>query len=307
VSEEAILEPRLVSVTRPGWERRLELDAIREQRARPLSSRALLWSINTGLDLFRIRAAGERHALQMGLTELDLECPGLPRAFDGFTILHLSDFHFDGRPGFIEAIQELIRPVQADVCLMTGDYRFRHHGPCDLARESMAAVLECIETSHGVMGILGNHDPGRMLFQMESLGIEMLFNENAEIEREGESIWILGVDDPHHFQNHDLEAAHAGVPEGAFRILLAHTPELYREASARGIDVYLAGHSHGGQLCLPWWGAVRVNTRSPRRFCDGYWRFKGVQGYTTRGLGATDIPVRFNCPPDAALIRLVRP
>jgi hypothetical protein len=83
-----------------------------------------------------------------------------------------------------------------------------------------------------------------------------------------------------------------------------HTPEIIEAAALYGIDLYLCGHTHGGQICLPWIGPIIVNANCPRRFTQGVWRYKQVQGYTSAGVGTSGVPVRFFCPPEIALIEL---
>ena len=80
--------------------------------------------------------------------------------------------------------------------------------------------------------------------------------------------------------------------------------ELLEEAATSGIDLYLCGHTHGGQICLPWLGPVLVNARCRRRYVGGQWTYKNVQGYTSYGTGSSCVPVRFNCPPEIGVIEL---
>ncbi|MHC4946106.1 MAG: metallophosphoesterase, partial [Planctomycetota bacterium] len=90
----------------------------------------------------------------------------------------------------------------------------------------------------------------------------------------------------------------------AFKVLAVHTPELFQEASDAGIDLYLCGHTHGGQICLPWIGPVLLNSHCPRRLTRGRWKQGSMQGYTSTGAGSSMVPLRFNCAPEIALIEL---
>jgi hypothetical protein len=83
-----------------------------------------------------------------------------------------------------------------------------------------------------------------------------------------------------------------------------HTPELVDEAAAAGVDLYLCGHTHGGQICLPWIGPIIVNANCPRRYARGLWRHRHMQGYTSPGVGTSGVPVRFFCPPEIGVIEL---
>jgi hypothetical protein len=237
---------------------------------------------------------------------LRLEFPNLPAALDGFRILHLSDFHIDGVAGLAEALAERLKFISADLCVLTGDYRFEIHGPADQVYPRMRRVLHAIRARHGVVGILGNHDCADIAPALESMGVRMLINESLAAGPSSDPVWVIGVDDPHFFGCDDLRGALQDVPERGFKLLLSHTPEMYREAAEAGIDLYLSGHTHAGQIRLPGIGALSTMADSPRRFAFGHWRHEGMQGYTTAGVGCSLLPVRFHCPPEIVLIELAR-
>jgi uncharacterized protein len=94
------------------------------------------------------------------------------------------------------------------------------------------------------------------------------------------------------------------VPEETFKVLLVHTPELVAEAETHGIDLYLCGHTHGGQICVPFLGPVISGANCPRRYIRGAWRHKRMQGYTSAGVGVSVVPVRFFCPPEIVVLEL---
>ena len=112
------------------------------------------------------------------------------------------------------------------------------------------------------------------------------------------------MDDPHFYATDNLQKARAAIPSGAASILLAHSPELYRDAAAAGYDFMLSGHTHGGQLCLPGRRPLITNAACPRPMLYGPWRHGAMQGYTSAGTGSCGVPVRFNCPPEFTLHRL---
>ena len=230
--------------------------------------------------------------------------PGLPAAFDGFQILHLSDLHIDGMDGLTERLPAMLSRLKPDLCVMTGDYRFAIEGTCEWIYPRMRSILSSFHAKYGVYGILGNHDPCEIAFGLENLGVNMLINEAAEITKSNGSIWLAGVDDPYDYRCHDLESALNPVPEDGFKILLAHTPELFSESSNRGVHLYLCGHTHAGQVRLPWVGPVLQNAECPRSYAHGHWRHEQMQGYTSAGIGCSMLPIRFNCPPEIVLIEL---
>jgi hypothetical protein len=157
-----------------------------------------------------------------------------------------------------------------------------------------------------VLGILGNHDCADIAVRLEELGVRMLINEAAPLGSTHEPLWVLGVDDPHFYGCDDLKEATRDVPAQGFKLLLAHTPELYEDAAAAGIDLYLTGHTHAGQIRVPGIGALAQLAECPRQFAWGHWRHKSMHGHTTSGVGCSLVPVRFHCPPEMVIIELAR-
>lgn len=250
---------------------------------------------------------GHENYLRPGLNELSFSFANLPPAFDGFRILYVADLHFDPRyEAFVEPVRHLIDSVEADLCCFGGDYFFEHFGEIGPVRDAMARLVEAVHAPRGMLGVLGNHDMSSVIAPFEALGIRLLMNEHVTIEKDGDKIAIIGVDDTSFYEANDMAGAMEGMPETAFRLLLAHTPELALEAADHGVDFYLCGHTHAGQVRLPIVGPVIFNSRCPRRFCERAWEHQGMQGYTTSGAGATDAPVRFNCPGEIVVITLRR-
>jgi hypothetical protein len=199
---------------------------------------------------------------------------------------------------------ELLPTVSYDVCVLTGDYRAKTFGPYQPAIEGLARVREHLEGP--VYGVLGNHDSIRMVPGLEKMGIRMLLNEAEAIERGGEHIHLVGIDDAHHYRVDNIEKAASNVPAAEFSILLSHTPEIYRQAAHAGFRLLLSGHTHGGQICLPGTIPITLDSVLPRRMGAGAWNYRGMIGYTSVGVGSSVLPVRLNCPPEITLHRLVR-
>jgi len=259
------------------------------------------------LKLCGLYERGRRNARTPGLTQLTFRYPNLPEDLDGLRILHLSDFHFSTNDTlFTESIVALLKGMDVDLCLMTGDYRYGHFGLQDKVHEHLHRVLTGIEARYGTFGVLGNHDLSDIVPGLRELGVRVLMNEGVLLTMGKAKLWIGGVDDPHKFRCDNLEDALAGAPDDAFKILLIHSPEKIPEAAQHGVDLYLCGHTHGGQVCLPIIGMVYPNARCPREYIKGVWKMGSMQGFTTRGLGTTDLPIRYHCPPEAAIITLRR-
>lgn len=132
----------------------------------------------------------------------------------------------------------------------------------------------------------------------------MLLNESDPIVRGNQRIHLAGIDDAHYYRADNLEKAAADIPEGEFSILLSHTPEIYRQAAHAGFKAMLSGHTHGGQVCLPRSIPITLDSVLPRHMGAGPWVHRTMTGYTSVGVGASIVTVRFNCPPEITLHHL---
>jgi uncharacterized protein len=247
---------------------------------------------------------GRANAGNVQLRRNEVRFPHLPEAFDGFTILHLSDLHADMSGPALMRVAELLGDLDYDLCVMTGDYRGRTYGDFQPCLESIARLYAALRGD--VFAVLGNHDSIAMVPDMETLGIRVLLNECAVIERAPASLYLAGVDDAHFYRADNIEKAAADIPGGCVSILLSHTPEIFRQAAHAGFDLMLSGHTHGGQICLPGGIPILLEADLPRAFGAGAWRYADMVGYTSVGAGSSVVPVRFNNRPEIALHRLVR-
>ena len=227
------------------------------------------------------------------------ESENLPSAFDGFTILHISDMHVDMSPGAMHRLIELLHEIDYDICVLTGDYRGNTFGPYDETLEGMASVKAHLKDP--VYGVLGNHDTIRMVPGLEEMGIFMLLNESAPIERNDQRIHIVGIDDAHYYRVDNIEKAASGIDHNEFSILLSHTPEIYRQAAHADFNLLLSGHTHGGQICLPGKIPITLDSVLPRHMGSGAWQYHTMLGYTSVGVGSSIVSVRFNCLPEITL------
>ena len=215
------------------------------------------------------------------------------------------DFHFHIGPldGLLEKVFAHVEQAEYDICVLGGDYCFWHRTDDD-AIERMKRLAAVLLGKSDVYGLLGNHDRYVMAEVLDQAGVRMLVNDNVTIEKAGDTLTLIGVDDHHYFYGDDFDEAMVGVDQKAFKLLLCHSPEQYIKAAQRGIDVYLCGHTHGGQICLPN-GFAPVNSASvPRKMLKGPWQYQAMVGYTSRGVGATGLPLRFYCPSEISLITL---
>jgi predicted MPP superfamily phosphohydrolase len=217
-------------------------------------------------------------------------------------MLHISDLHVDINEGAMRRLEQLLPGLEYDICVITGDYRGKTFGPFDVALEGMKRLRSHLGKT--VYGVLGNYDTIRMVPGLEEMDIRILLNECEPIVRGGDSIYLAGIDDAHHYRVDNIEKAVANIPSDAFSILLSHTPEVYRHAAHAGFDLLLSGHTHGGQICLPGSIPITLSSVLPRRFGSGAWKHDNMVGYTSVGAGSVVVPVRINCLPEITLHHL---
>lgn len=297
---------------RQAWRARRDAMTARRGRSTPWGFRRfsmwriigpLLRPLGGALDMAGLYERGRQNALDLQLTEVSLRCPDLPRAFDGFRLIHLSDLHVDCLPGTTERAIELIAGLEADLCVLTGDYRRDLFGPLDPILPAMRRLATAVSARHGILGILGNHDTADMAEAFDQLGIRMLVNETVTLSRGDDLLHVTGVDDIHRYYTREADTALAAAPPG-FKIALVHSAEFVHVAAENGFGLYLSGHTHGGQICLPGGRPILTNLLRHRGYARGPWQHGAMQGYTTTGTGVSGLPLRFNCRGEVAVITL---
>lgn len=260
--------------------------------------------IRNSLRLVGLYGRGRSNAAKVRLLTNRVSSRRLPEAFDGYRILQLSDLHADMSKAAMSRVVELVADLAYDTCVLTGDYRGKTFGPFKACLDGVEDVVSRL--SRPVFGVLGNHDTIRMVPRLEAMGVRMLLNEHVTLERAGSTICLAGVDDPHFYRADNLEKAADGIPEDVYSVLLSHTPEIYRQAAHVGFDLMLAGHTHGGQICLPGQIPLTLDSSLPRRFGAGAWRYAEMSGYTSVGAGSSVVAVRFNCMPEITIHEFIR-
>jgi uncharacterized protein len=258
--------------------------------------------IRSTLKLSGLYGRGRRNAERVQVRHNHIRLQKLPTAFNGFTLLQLSDLHVDISEGAMRRLAELLPDLDYDVCVMTGDYRGATFGPFDAALAGMKRLRSHLREP--VFGVLGNHDTIRMVPGLEEMGIRMLLNECAPIRRDSASIYLVGIDDAHYYRVDNIEKAASDIPHVGFSILLSHTPEVYRHAAHAGFDLLLSGHTHGGQICLPGSIPITLDSVLPRHMGSGAWKYHEMLGYTSVGAGSSIVAVRINCLPEITLHHL---
>ncbi len=260
-------------------------------------------ALNFLLWLTCTKQRGLRNALNIKLEEAEIAFNNLPKAFNNTRILLMTDLHIDGIEQLSERIVTAINKIDYDFCILGGDYSFKYKHN-NVVRTKMKELTKLLCEKSRVFAILGNHDRYEIAQLLNDCGVEMLINESLCLEKNGDSIFLSGLDDCHYYKADDLALADSNIEDGAFKIMASHSPELYQQASRAGYSLYLAGHTHGGQICLPSGFAVVTNVTTPGKMVKGIWKYNGMNGYTSRGVGSTDVPVRFFCPPEMTIINL---
>ncbi len=261
--------------------------------------------IRFAIQLVGLYERGQSNARNLQVKNNRIHLPHLPQAFHDFKILHLTDLHVDMDDRNLAALIQTVAGLDYDICALTGDYRARTFGEIDGAVAGMQRLITTLKQP--VYGILGNHDSIRMLPALESMGVIMLMNEATTLEKDGEKIFLAGVDDPHYFRVDNIQKAARDIPEEAVSLLLSHTPEIYRLAAHADFDVMFCGHTHGGQICLPGGIPITLDSKCPRYLGAGKWHYQKMQGYTSVGAGTSIVNARFNCLPEVTVHHLLLP
>ncbi len=248
---------------------------------------------------------GVENARNIVLNKVDVFFENIPENFDGYTILHMTDLHLDSLPEMDVKICEKINELKVDLCVLTGDYRESTTGNFEKILNSLQRIVPNIRHNDGILAVLGNHDTCLMVEPFEVAGLTMLINETIDIYRGDSRISVTGLDDPYYYYTDQSLRTLEESPEG-FKIVLVHAPSMFDLASDAGYSLYLTGHTHGGQICLPGGIPVIRHLRHGKKYYRGIWHYNQMTGYTGQGVGVVGIPVRFNTQSEITLFRLYR-
>lgn len=263
----------------------------------------------------------ERHFIEV--TRNDVHLSGLHAAFDGMRIAQLSDIHLDvyTEPFFLRHAVDRINQLNPDMVFLTGDFVTGAKGMHRSRRLlefvhgtawQCANILKELVCPHRY-AILGNHDVhvGAALVTeaLTDNGITVLRNASMPIERGGGRLWLAGVDDPLESTPDPEQAIPAsirGIPHEPI-VLMCHAPDyaddLLTYPSGRAVSLMLSGHTHGGQVRVPFVGALALPPLG-KKYVEGWFRLQNLQLHVNRGLGTVGLPFRFDCPPEISLLTL---
>ncbi|HVF28623.1 MAG TPA: metallophosphoesterase [Pyrinomonadaceae bacterium] len=242
------------------------------------------------------------------LTNTDIFILDLPESFDNFRVAHITDVHHSRLVSIEEVarVVEITAAAKPDMVALTGDYttsRRRYIEPCAEALSALTRVAPA-----GVWAVLGNHDhytDGELTVRaFKRRGINVLENANRNLRRGGEALQLIGIDD-WGWGKSDWGRALDGVDLARPTVLLSHEPAVFEMPQTRGLSLILSGHTHGGQISLPFVGPPARHVKE-FKYVRGLYEREGTQLYVSRGTGLTGLPVRFGARPEIAVLRLRR-
>jgi len=243
---------------------------------------------------------------------------------ENLTILHITDLHYIPKRRRLLAFLRSLESVDADLVLHTGDFIDE---PMDL--DMLCGVLSNIKGRYGTFAVVGNHDRYRyrvidplvhpfhehykperfrdidvVRSALEGIGIRCLFNSSETVDCGGVRLYVVGIDDP--FMGYeDVEKAFSGVSNDAVAVVLVHSPQVYEETVRRQAALVLSGHTHGGQIRLPFLGALVTRCPLPRSMARGLTRVGDTTLFVSPGLGTSpNLPLRLFCPPEVTLFHI---
>ncbi len=230
-------------------------------------------------------------------------------AVPAVSALQVSDIHFEGTTPRETALLELVRSRKPDLLFLTGDYLNLSSVYDPEAQWGARHLLECFEARLGVFAVTGSPPvdvPTVVPGIFSGLPIRWLVDEAEAVDLDGQVLWVLGVRHTYD-EARDVKALTdlvARTPHDGPRILLYHTPDLMPVAASLGIDLYLCGHTHGGQIRLPFYGALATSSRWGKRYEQGRYHEGRTALYVSRGLGVEGLGApraRFLAPPEVVV------
>jgi uncharacterized protein len=244
------------------------------------------------------------------IQDQELAIPGWPAGCDGLRIAVLADLHVGSPFNGLDKLERTIAQTgksEPDLVLLAGDYVIRDvPGGTFTPPEQIVSLLRTLSAPLGVWAVLGNHDwwldAPRVRTALESVGIPVLEDAAAPIHRGGCAFWLVGISD-YWEGGHDVPGALAHVTNDAAILAFTHHPDVFPDVPAR-VALTIAGHTHGGQVYIPFVGRPVVPSRYGERYAIGHVVEGGRHLFVSPGLGTSIIPVRFLVPPEVSVVTL---
>ncbi|MBN1314969.1 MAG: metallophosphoesterase [Anaerolineales bacterium] len=270
---------------------------------------ALLWLVNLGM------AACEIYGLYFEPFNLDttivtVDAPDLP--VNSLRIVQISDLHVERITKREREIVDRVRELEPDLIVLTGDYLSTSNHNDHIAWQDVNWFFSQLEAPFGIYAIMAKPgDSNQAMAEMTGgLDITVLHDEVRRVEIDNNEIYLLGITNLYPERDNQVLPRLAGqTPEDAFTLLLYHTPDMIEVAAEEKIDLYLSGHTHGGQICLPLFGAVITASKYWKKYEHGLYTIDQTTLYVSGGIGmeGQGAPrARFFCPPEIVVVDLVR-
>lgn len=250
--------------------------------------------------------------LWFDIVEVSISLSRLPKAFSGLRVLQISDIHAGEQfmPGHLGEVVQKILALKPDIVLITGDFVYSSPMMTDEILETTGDLLAQISNSIPTFAVMGNHDHwwdvARVRKMLQRANVKELANDFFTIRKDNAMLHICGVDDFYERKS-ELEPILSVLPEEGCAILMAHEPDFADKSSISGrFDLQVSGHSHGGQVVLPFIGPL-VLPNYGRKYPSGLYKIGEMFQYTNRGLGMVFPYVRFLCRPEITVFTLISP
>lgn len=258
-----------------------------------------------GLALYSSEVA--RHELSVESHTLHL--PRLPEAFRGMRIVQISDFHYAefSEAWFLREMVGRVNRLRPDMVVLTGDFVSFGPLPMSYARQRAGPCAEILSKLECPLryAIMGNHDvtvgEKYVIGPLRENGIPVLLNQAVPLERQGQRLWLAGLDSADQRKSRPDEA----IPRagGEPIVVLAHEPDILPTVAQYKVDLMLAGHTHGGQVRLPFLPPLALPPLG-KKYVEGLFHYGETQLYVNRGIGTVGLPFRLNCPPEITVLTL---
>lgn len=248
---------------------------------------------------------------RLTVNEVTISLPNWPRDFERLRIVLISDLHV-GSPYIdvakLQRIVDVANAAQPDLILLAGDFMVtnsvrRGH---TVEPETIAEALKNLRARFGVFAVLGNHDwwydGERVRAAINAVGIGVLENDVARIEHQGKTLWLAGIADAW-TRKPDIAGTLQKVNDDGPIIVLTHNPDIFPMIPAQ-VALTLAGHTHGGQVSIPFIGRPQVPSQYGERYAIGHIVEGNRHLFVTPGVGTSIIPVRFRVPPEISVLTI---
>ena len=250
---------------------------------------------------------------RLQVTSLEIPTPKLANPAPPLRVVQISDLHVERLTRRERGLPDLVAGLAPDLIVLTGDFLSTSYNSDERALSDLRWLLDRLDAPLGLYAIWGTHHvdlPEVLRPVLEAAGVIALEDRAVVLEAGNRRLWLLGLNCTRDLaaDGARLRALLAGVPPGEFRLLLYHTPDLMPQAAEAGVDLYLAGHTHGGQWRVPGLGAILTSSHFWKRYEAGHYQEGETDLYVSRGLGMEGFGMpraRLFCPPEVVVATLV--